>query len=621
MPLLPPRVTRLTLAGLAALAAAVVAGAQPPAPDPAQEPAQPPVFRAAVDLVRVDVSVSDGDGNPIEGLEAGDFIVEEDGVPQTVETVQFVRLTGQRTSELDESLAIRSSEHAAVEAARDDVRLFAIFLDDYHVDKAPVITLRLRPALVNFVKQFGPNDLVAVMDPLTPLSHLEFTRDQAKLIERMNAFEGRQGEYFPVRSAAEDAQMRSGNAAVARAGVTLSALEALVTHLGGLRETRASILFVSQGPLVNDPNSSNWHRLEDVLRAANRTNVTINVLDPRPLGGGLIGSIGLLRRLASETGGRPIVNSNDPSNGLTQVLGDASAYYLVGYTPTREVSADGRFHRIDVRVNRRGARVLARRGYWAPSEKELTAAAEITPVAPERTSALAALVEPASGRVVDVWMGTSPAGDGRTRVTVTWDLMVPTPEDPPASLEVEPIESHDGTALAAPATIATGAADAPTMAHFDLDPGTWSMRLTARDAEGATIDRWVQPLVVPDLVDQPLLISTPRFLRARSPFELRALRANPSPSPTASRRFRRTDRVLVDIGVVIAPGVPVDLVTELLNTEGKVLAPLPVSPPEDGLSRLELPLSSLAQGTYLLRIRAKAGEYEVQQHDAFRIVP
>jgi len=617
MSLRPSRMTRLTLTGLAALTAVVAAGAQPPA----QDPAQPPIFRAAVDLVRVDVSVSDGDGQPIEGLEAADFSVEEDGVPQTVETVQFVRLTGQRTSELDESLAIRSSEHAAVEAARDDVRLFAIFLDDYHVDKAPVITLRLRPALVNFVKQFGPNDLVAVMDPLTPLSHLEFTRDQAKLIERMNAFEGRQGEYFPVRSAAEDAQMRSGNAAVARAGVTLSALEALVTHLGGLRETRASILFVSQGPLVNDPNSSNWHRLEDVLRAANRTNVTINVLDPRPLGGGLVGSIGMLRRLATETGGRPIVNSNDPSQGLTQVVSDASAYYLVGYTPAREISADGKFHRIDVRVNRRGARVLARRGYWAPSEQELTAAAEVVPVEPERASALAALVEPATGRAVDVWMGTSSAGDGRTRLTVTWDLVVPAPADPPASLEVEPITSDDGTALAEPATIATGAADAPTMARFDLEPGTWSVRLTARDADGATIDRWVQPLVIPDLIDQPLLISTPRFLRARSPFELRALRANPAPSPTATRRFRRTDRVLVDIEVVTAPGVPVDVITELLNTEGTVLAPLPAPPVADGILRLELPLSSLAQGTYLLRISAAAGEERVQQHDAFRIVP
>ena len=43
-----------------------------------------------------------------------------------------------------------------------------IFLDDYHVDKAPQIMLPLRRALEAFVKQLGPFDLVAVMEPLTP---------------------------------------------------------------------------------------------------------------------------------------------------------------------------------------------------------------------------------------------------------------------------------------------------------------------------------------------------------------------------------------------------------------------------------------------------------------------
>ena len=62
-------------------------------------------------------------------------------------------------------------------------------------------------------------------------------------------------------------------------------------------------------------------------------------------------------------------------------MADASAYYLIGYTPTRRGN-DGKFHEIKVRVKRRGVRVTARRGYWSASEKELTAAAEAaaTPV-------------------------------------------------------------------------------------------------------------------------------------------------------------------------------------------------------------------------------------------------
>ena len=40
------------------------------------------------------------------------------------------------------------------------MRLFAIFLDDYHIDKRPEITLPLRDALTKFINQLGPNDLV-----------------------------------------------------------------------------------------------------------------------------------------------------------------------------------------------------------------------------------------------------------------------------------------------------------------------------------------------------------------------------------------------------------------------------------------------------------------------------
>src|SRR5262249_18761754 len=309
---------------------------------------------------------------PVADLQAGDFDVVEDGVLQRVETLQFVRLDGSRTTDLEDSLEIRSPEHAALEAARDDVRVFAIFLDDYHIDKMPEVTLRVRRALKDFVRQFATNDLVAVMDPLTPLSHLRFTRSQDDLLRRMGEFEGRRGELHPVRSVLEEGQLAARDVWEVRGSVTLSALEAIVTHLGGLREGRKSVLFVSQGPVMGPFGGPNEDRLKDVLQAANRGNVTIHVFDPRPVGRRPFGSAPLggadvLQRLSHETGGRAIVNLNEPAKRLAQVIGDASAYYLLGYTPVRDM-ADGRFHRIEVKVKRPGVRVLARRGYWAPTE-------------------------------------------------------------------------------------------------------------------------------------------------------------------------------------------------------------------------------------------------------------
>ncbi len=260
-------------------------GSPPQSKPPEEPPQQPtPIFRAGTDLVRVDVSATGRNGSPVADLQAADFEVEEDGVPQTIQTAQFIRIDGQRTSDLNEPLEIRSREHAKLEAAREDVRLFAIFLDDYHIDKSPSITLPLRDALVKFVEQFKPNDLVVVMDPLTTLDGLKFTRSQPDSVARMRAFTGRRNELFPVKSAVEEAQLTQRNWIELRGAVSLSALTALATHLGGLREGRKSILFVSQVPPLGLPGSPNDQRLKEAIDAANRGSVTIDVLDPRPLG-------------------------------------------------------------------------------------------------------------------------------------------------------------------------------------------------------------------------------------------------------------------------------------------------------------------------------------------------
>src|SRR3982751_1448525 len=141
----------------------------------AQEKPAQPIFKAGTDLVRVDVTVSQRGDEPVSDLKIEDFEVTDDDVPQTVETLKFIQVDGTRQTNLDEPLEIRSKEHAMLEAAREDVRLFAIFLDDYHIAKRPEITLPLREVLTRFVNQLGPNDLVALMDPLTTLYDLKYT--------------------------------------------------------------------------------------------------------------------------------------------------------------------------------------------------------------------------------------------------------------------------------------------------------------------------------------------------------------------------------------------------------------------------------------------------------------
>src|SRR5712675_1129229 len=110
-----------------------------------------PVFRAGINFVRVDVIVSDKNGAVLSDLKQSDFEVTEDGKPQAVETFKFIKLDGGTLPNPDgPPRAIRTDADEESEAARDDVRLFAIFLDDYHVRKEN--SIRVRQPLEQFVQ-------------------------------------------------------------------------------------------------------------------------------------------------------------------------------------------------------------------------------------------------------------------------------------------------------------------------------------------------------------------------------------------------------------------------------------------------------------------------------------
>ena len=68
--------------------------------------------------------------------------------------------------------------------------------------------------------------------------------------------------------------------------------------------------------------------------------------------------------LASDTGGKAFLDTNDFGGVYTKVIADTSAYYLIGYSSTNP-ARDGRFRRIKVRLNKSGLKVEHRNGYYA----------------------------------------------------------------------------------------------------------------------------------------------------------------------------------------------------------------------------------------------------------------
>jgi VWFA-related protein len=71
-----------------------------------------------------------------------------------------------------------------------------------------------------------------------------------------------------------------------------------------------------------------------------------------------------LGRLANETGGFLIDNTNDLGKGVARMQVERTTYYLLGYQPTN-TSNDGKFRRVTVKVKRGKYTVRARPGYAA----------------------------------------------------------------------------------------------------------------------------------------------------------------------------------------------------------------------------------------------------------------
>jgi VWFA-related protein len=518
----------------------------------------------------------------------------------------------------DESLVIRSPDHARQEAARDDVRLLVIVIDDYHLKYGSLEDVRLRRDLVRFIQhELRPLDLVAVMGPLTPLSDLELTRDRAELIRRVNKLEGRLGGFVPPRSAIEEGHLRlgAGQLARVRAQISLSALQAAVVHLAGLREGRKSILFVSQGPPIRADGTEMFSELRDVIAAANRGNVTVHTLDPRQLGDARRIS-DANEALAAETGGRRMGLANDFTRGLQSVMSDASAYYLLGYQ-SLVTEADGKFRKIQVRVKRERARVIARNGYWAPRADELrtAAAAAAAPRVPAEVAfALDTLRDQGRRAAVTDWIGFSPVADGQSDLTIVLEPIASAGTPEVGVIEIEMTWPGGTKTTHAAARDGDG-----WMLRLQTSPGTVRARVVVQDTAGETLDTWVRELLVPGASDTAGMVGTPAVYRATNVLQYRALAAGTPVLPTAVRRFRRTDRAIVRLPIT-ADGAPVDV--QLLNMLGVPLRTLPaVAAPVPAAVQVEVPLGNLAQADYLVRFLVTSGTARTSRLVPFTLTP
>jgi hypothetical protein len=147
------------------------------------------------------------------------------------------------------------------------------------------------------------------------------------------------------------------------------------------------------------------------------------------------------------------------------------------------------------------------------------------------------------------------------------------------------------------------------------------LRLSIEDVGASVLDSEVRDVAVPDLT-ATVSLGTPVVLRARTARDLQTLKSDPDPLPLVGRDFSRTDRLLVRVAAY-GPGTSVPKVTaRLLNRAGQPMNDLPVTAPAGPGERaeLELALSPISAGEYLIEITASGEGGEAQQLVAFRVL-
>ena len=599
---------------------------------PQLEPAPPPPPETSV--VHVRAVVADGSGRAVGDLEARDFELLEEGSPRPLDSVRFVTATG--TAVPGEALPdIHSSADEQVEAEREGARLFAFFLDEYHVTSgAPAA--RVRETLNGFIEQqLGPRDLAVVLRPLDSLLNIRLTRDRQSVAATIAAFEGRKGEYA-ARNPFEETLFAGSPERVegTRAQIAVSALNALATHLGGLSSTRKSIVVVSEGFGIGTHRRGEvLPTLESVIRTAQRAAVSIYPIDPRALihDGTADQSLALapgdsavsrdremLRSLATGTDGSAILAAADLDSGLRRIISDLSGYYLLAFrAPVSGPTAT--YRAVQVRVTRPGVNVKAAAGYWSP-RADLSARDSVPrprPVlAARRTSPL-----------IRPWFGISRADAGRSRVRFVWEPAPGVPGNRTRAPEAVQLKLNVSTPEGAPVfegmvrrsgVQPDGNAAQAREAVFDVPPGRVRVVMQIEDETSRLVDTDVRDVIVGAL-NGPVAMATAEVLRARTAREFRVLAADPDALPVASRVFSRDERLLIRVRAYGADSAPVLSATLASELGGRMRA-VPVEPgPTPDVYQVDLSLAGLAPGEYRIEVTAAAGRSRATETVAFRI--
>ena len=283
------------------------------------QPPQPPTFRAGVDVVSLNVTVSDRDGRFVTGLAPEEFLVYEDGV------LQEITFFSRRQLPIALALLIDTS------ASMDERMTTA------------------QTAAIGFARRLRPEDLAEVIDFDNRVDILQtFTNDLDKL-------------ELAIRQTS--------------AGGSTSLYNALYTSLRELARAPLSVEEIRREAIIvlsDGEDTSSVVAYEEVLELAKRSETSIYTIGLKSEDDGSRTGFReadfVLRQLAQETGGRSFFPDTADELGqiYEQISDELSSQYSLGYSSANPLR-NGRWRRLVVRVEREELTARTKQGYYAPT--------------------------------------------------------------------------------------------------------------------------------------------------------------------------------------------------------------------------------------------------------------
>ena len=365
------------------------------------------VLKVQSNLVLTNVVVRDRHtGEVVKGLTQKDFTVLENGKPQAIQSFDFQNidqaqpLNEATTSGKAGQLLLGKGTGVVTGDALRNHRLVILFFD--LTSMQPEDLTRSVEAAQNYInRQMQPADLVASVSLDSALSvDQDFTANKQLLLAAVAKYSGTQQSGYAAGATATTNQVEDASSFTPdeteyndlNTDRQLFAIAQIAKSIGYINQKK-SLLYFSGG--IQRDGIENQASLRSATNAAVRANLSIYSMDMRglqsvsPLGDASTGSIRgtgayngaafqnnldanfnsqeVLSTLAGDTGGKFYGDSNDFAPAFQAMERDTSAYYVIGFRSTNP-ARDGRYRKLQIKVDRADVKLEYRPGYYAPAD-------------------------------------------------------------------------------------------------------------------------------------------------------------------------------------------------------------------------------------------------------------